>query len=432
MVQFLWHDTIDMQGGRILGEGVDGCIFEGPMWPCAEGSPGSENAPDTMDRRYVSKLVSKKDEESGFLRMAERLLGPELADKYISRLQTECEPATQQKPPKQTNIQSFKKGQENTLAWIKQDQACGELKGKLKSGQNISQGSKLMIIKKYPDTVSRWAEKLKKTTIPYNATMQYVEHAIPNFIFILQKLYQNPAEQLIHIDLHTGNIIVKYNPLEFGIADFGRCVFRRQNIDPSKTFFGDFLITYVSGVAFLPRFTQVPLEARILSYCYMQKLDTVSPAILVNSWLNDKEMAELNDSTDIIISERSTLISGLLNKLLFTAMIESIQSICKKIRVNLNNASALYTSMTATERIVVEFILTRYSILSPINSIHTEIMNIYPYALYKQGTRIKRFLQKAIMMPYLQEGSSLDKVLISVQSADLRILWSDVVSGKTI
>lgn len=421
-----------MQGGRILGEGVDGCIFEGPMWPCAEGSPGSENAPDTMDRRYVSKLVSKKDEESGFLRMAERLLGPELADKYISRLQTECEPATQQKPPKQTNIQSFKKGQENTLAWIKQDQACGELKGKLKSGQNISQGSKLMIIKKYPDTVSRWAEKLKKTTIPYNATMQYVEHAIPNFIFILQKLYQNPAEQLIHIDLHTGNIIVKYNPLEFGIADFGRCVFRRQNIDPSKTFFGDFLITYVSGVAFLPRFTQVPLEARILSYCYMQKLDTVSPAILVNSWLNDKEMAELNDSTDIIISERSTLISGLLNKLLFTAMIESIQSICKKIRVNLNNASALYTSMTATERIVVEFILTRYSILSPINSIHTEIMNIYPYALYKQGTRIKRFLQKAIMMPYLQEGSSLDKVLISVQSADLRILWSDVVSGKTI
>jgi len=432
MVQFLWHDTIDMQGGRILGEGVDGCIFEGPMWPCAEGSPGSENAPDTMDRRYVSKLVSKKDEESGFLRMAERLLGPELADKYISRLQTECEPATQQKPPKQTNLQSFKKGQENTLAWIKQDQACGELKGKLKSGQNISQGSKLMIIKKYPDTVSRWAEKLKKTTIPYNTTMQYVEHAIPNFIFILQKLYQNPAEQLIHIDLHTGNIIVKYNPLEFGIADFGRCVFRRQNIDPSKTFFGDFLITYVSGVAFLPRFTQVPLEARILSYCYMQKLDTVSPAILVNSWLNDKEMAELNDSTDIIISERSTLISGLLNKLLFTAMIESIQSICKKIRVNLNNASALYTSMTATERIVVEFILTRYSILSPINSIHTEIMNIYPYALYKQGTRIKRFLQKAIMMPYLQEGSSLDKVLISVQSADLRILWSDVVSGKTI
>jgi hypothetical protein len=431
-VQFLWYDTIDMQGGRILGEGVDGCIFEGPMWPCAEGAPGSESAPDTMDRRYVSKLVSKKDEEAGFLRMAERLLGHELADKYISRLQTECEPATQNNPPKQKNLQSFKKGQENTMGWTEENQACGELKGKLKSGQNISHDSKLMIIKKYPDTVSNWVEKLKTTNFAYSKIMHYVENAIPNFIFILQKLYQNPAEQLIHIDLHTGNIIVKYKPLEFGIADFGRCVFRRQNDDPSKTFFGDFLIKYVSGVAFLPRFTQVPLEARILSYCYMQKLDNVSPAVLVNSWASDKDVREMGDSTDVIISERSNLVSTLLNKRLFIEMIESIQSICKKLRINLNDPSALYNSLSSTERMAVEFILTRYSILSPINTIHTDIMNIYPYTLYKQGTRIKRFLQKAIMLPYLQEGSSLDKVLTLVQAADLRILWADVVSGKII
>lgn len=422
-----------MQGGRILGEGVDGCIFEGPMWPCAEGAPGSETAPDTMDKRYVSKLVSKKDEESGFLRMAERLLGPELAEKYISRLQTECEPATQQKPPKQRNKESLKQGEKNTLGWLKQDQACGELKSKLKSGQNISQDSKLMIIKKYSDTVSSWAEKLKTTTIPYTTTMQYVENALPNFIYILQKLYQNPAEQLVHIDLHTGNIIVKYNPLEFGIADFGRCVFRRQNQDPSKTFFGEFLIGYVSKVAFLPRFTQVPLEARILSYCYMNNLDTVNPAILVNTWANDKLVREANEeSRDVIISERSKILPVLLTKLLFIAMIQSIQSICKKIRQNLNNASALYASMSATERIVVEFILTRYSILSPMNTIYAEIMNLYPYSVYQKGTRISRFILKGIMLPYLQEGSSLDKVLSSVQAADLRILWADVASGKTI
>ena len=422
-----------MQGGRILGEGVDGCIFEGPMWPCAEGSTGSETAPDTMDKRYVSKLVSIEDKEVEFLKMAERLLGRELAEKYISRLQTECEPATQQKPPKQRNKESLKQGEKNTMGWLKQDQACGILKDKLKSGKNISQDSKLMIITKYADTVSSWAEKLKTTTIPYTTTMQYVENALPNFIYILQKLYQNPAEQLVHIDLHTGNIIVRYNPLEFGIADFGRCVFRRQNQDPSKTFFGEFLIGYVSKVAFLPRFTQVPLEARILSYCYINNLDTVNPAVLVNTWTNDTLVREATEeSRDVIISERSKILPILLTKLLFITMIQSIQSICKKIRQNLNNASALYTSLSQSERIAVEFILTRYSILSPINTIYTEIMNLYPYSVYQKGTRISRFILKGIMLPYLQEGSSLDKALSSVQAADLRILWADVVSGKTI
>jgi len=112
-------------------------------------------------------------------------------------------------------------------------------------------------------------------------------------------------------------------------------------------------------------------------------------------------------------------------------MIESIQSICKKIRGNLNNPSGLYTSLSSTEKIVVEFILTRYGILSPINTINAEIMNIYPYELYKQGTHINTFLLKGIMAPYLQEGSSLDKALSSVQAADLGILWSDVVRGKS-
>ena len=436
MVQFLWHDTIDMQGGRILGEGVDGCIFEGPMWPCAAGSPGSENAPDTMDRRYVSKLVSKKDEETFFLRMAERLLGKDLAERYISRLQTECEPATQQKLPSAKNMKSMITGEANVKAWPKksEEQACELLKKKLENNQNISQGSKLMIITKYPDTVSSFVKKLQTRTIPYGTIIQNVETAIPKFIFILQKLFQNSSEQLIHIDLHTGNIIVRYNPFEFGIADFGHCVFRRQNEDPSQTFFGDFLIKYVSSVAFAPRFIQIPLESRIMSYCYMNKLDNVNPGVLIKTWENDQEVKDISEgSTDIIISERSTILSELLKRRLFIAMIQSIQSICRKLRENVNDASSLHNNFTSTEKIVVEFILTRYSIISPMNTINAEIMNIYPYDLYKQGTRLSRFIKNAIMAPYLQQGSSLelDKALASAQAADLGILWSDIVSGKT-
>lgn len=436
MVQFLWHDMIDMQGGRIIGEGVDGCIFEGPMWPCAEGSPGSKNAPDTMDKRYVSKLVSKKDEETFFLQMAERLLGKDLAEKYISRLQNECEPATQQKPPSSKNMKNMLIGEANVKAWPKkgEDQACEFLKKRLENKQNISQDSKLMIITKYADTVSSFSKKLQTKRYPYATIIQRIESAIPKFIFILQKLFQNPSEKLIHIDLHSANIIVRYKPFNFGIADFGHCVFRRANEDPSQTFFGDFLIKYVSSVAFSPRFVQIPLEARIMSYCYMKNLDNVNPAVLIKTWENDQEVIDISQgSTDIIISERSTMLSDLLKQRLFIAMVQSIQSICRKLRENVNDASALYNNMTSTEKIVVEFILTRYSIISPMNTINEEIMGIYPHELYTKGTHLTNFIKTAIMAPYVQEGSSLqlDKALTTLQSADLGILWSDIVSGKT-
>ena len=60
-------------------------------------------------------------------------------------------------------------------------------------------------------------------------------------------------------------------------------------------------------------------------------------------------------------------------------------------------------------------------------------MSIYPHELYTKGTHLTTFIKKAIMAPYLQEGSSLqlDKALTTLQSANLGILWSDIVSGKT-
>lgn len=426
-----------MQGGRILGEGVDGCIFEQPMWPCASGTEDTP-PPSTSDTRYISKLVSVKDTEAFFLKMAERLLGQELANTYISKLQTQCKPATKLHPPKSVNAQSLNKGEQNIKAWPKKGQACGELKKKLENEQNISSSSKLMIITKYPITMSHLIEKLDKKSplMPYKTVLYHIEHAIPKFIHVLQKLYQNPNEQLIHIDLHTGNIFVKHKPLEFGLADFGHCVFRRANEDPSQTFFGDFLITYISKIPFAPHFSQIPLEARLLSFCYMQKMDSITPLALVKAWENDQEVRQESvGSYDIIILERSRILSNLLKHVLFIAMIESIQSICRKLRENVNNASALYNNLNNTEKKVVEFILTRYSIISPINSINEDLMHIYPEEpMIKDniGTNnLIKFILKGIMAPYIQDGSSLINALTSVQAADLGILWADIVSGKS-
>lgn len=419
-----------MQGGRILGEGVDGCIFEAPMWPCAKGSQNSQGAPNSKNTRYVSKLVSIKDKEADYLRMAERLLGPELAQKYLAKLQAECKPATHHTQSNPGNAQSLIAGEKNVKAWSKKGEACGALKKKLENGKNISVDSKLMIITKYPITVSGWAEKLHTSSISFTTILNNIERAIPKFILILQKLYQNPNEQLIHTDLHTGNIFVRFNPLEFGLADFGRCVFRRANEDPSP-FFGEFLITYVSKIPFFCGFSQIPLEARLLSFCYMKKLENVPPSALVKAWENDNEVRETSSgSTDTIVGFRSTLLSQLLQRILFIAMVETIQSVCKKLRAT-SNTLELYTSLTVTEKKVIEFILTRYAILSPINTINEEIMNVYSQVPFNQQNHLTKFILKGIMAPYLQDGSSLDRPLASVQAADLGILWTDVVAGKS-
>jgi hypothetical protein len=283
-------------------------------------------------------------------------------------------------------------------------------------------------------TVSGWAEHMHKQPRPFNELLAEIDGAIPTFILILQKLYQNPDKQLIHTDLHTGNIFVRLKPrLEFGLADFGRCVFRRGNDDPSQTFFGEFLITYVSRIPFFSGYSQVPLEARLLSFCYMKKLDNenVRPSALVRAWENDEEVrATSSGSTDTIVFHRSALLSKLLERFLFIAMVQNIQSVCRKLRVT-SDAATLYTSFTPTEKKVVEFILTRYSILSPINTINEEIMNIYPQVSFGQGTHLSKFIVKGIMAPYLQDGSSLDAALASVQGANLGILWADVVAGKS-
>uniref|UniRef100_A0A6C0AME6 Protein kinase domain-containing protein n=1 Tax=viral metagenome TaxID=1070528 RepID=A0A6C0AME6_9ZZZZ len=429
-----------MQGGRILAEGVDGCILSGPMWPCAEDSKGNQEVPNPSNTRYVSKIVSVEDEESGFLQMAERILGTQLSEKYLSKLQAQCKPATKLHPPKKQYAENLVKGERNILAktWPtnENEQACGQLKRKLENGQDNLSKKKLMIITKYEMTMSELANKLLNNTIPYKTILVNIERAIPKFIMVLQKLYQNQTEQLIHIDLHTGNIFVRLNPFEFGIADFGHCVFRRQNEDPSMTFFGKFLINYVSNVPFSPRFSQIPLEARLLSFCYMKKLDNVTPSALVKAWENDEEVKEYISGTDIISSQLSQILSQLLKRILFIAMVESIQSISRKLRENLNSASALYNSFTPTEKKVVEFILTRYSIISPINTINEELMHIYPNEQLmtqngKGSNNLIKFILKGIAAPYFQDGSSLDRALSSVQSADLGILWADIVAGKS-
>lgn len=416
-----------MLGGRIIGEGADGCILSEPMWPCT----GSSSLVSAKDAHYVSKVVSIEDEESNNLKIAARILGPELSARYIAGIQSECSPADKTHPSSNTN--SMKSVERAVLTWPIKGQACSELKDKLVKGKDISKSSKIMIISKYDASVSGWIETLQK---PYKTVIKDIERAIPQFMIVLQKLYQGHQEQLIHIDLHTGNIFVRlqHNGIELGLADFGRCMFRRHGQDPSTRFYGDFLIAYLSRNEFFCNYGQIPFESRIMNYCFRKNLDNVSPSVLVKTWENDNtvRMAAVG-STDMIEVYRSQMISQLLKRVLFISMIEQIQSICKKIRVNSDDPVGLYKSLNETEKVVVEFILTRYSILSPLNAILQDIMNKYKEKLIDsqgKGTNtLVRFLMMAMLIPYNQEGSSLVKALSAVQGGNMGIIWADAMRG---
>ena len=420
-----------MLGGRIIGEGVDGCVLTEPMWPCS--SSHANGLPNSRNSRYVSKVVGVSDPESDNLKMAARILGPELSSRYIAGIQGECKPADKVNPMAAKNTESMKSAERAVVTWPKKGQACGELKNELVKGKDISKRTKVMIISKYDATVSGWIEKVEKS---YKITMKEVEKAIPQFMVVLQKLYQGRHEQLIHIDLHTGNIFVRLqsNGLEFGLADFGRCMFRRDGVDPSKSFYGEFLIDYVSRNEFFCNYSQVPFEARLLNFCYRKNLDTASPSVLVKTWENDNTVRmSAAGSTDIIEVNRSQMISYLLKRVLFITMIEQVQSVCKKIRINPSDYNILYKSLTDNEKIVIQFILTRYSILSPLNTISEDIMNKYNEKLIDssgKGTNtLVRFLMVAILAPYDQEGSSLVKALSDVEAGDMGIIWSDIAKA---
>jgi len=442
-----------MEGGRIIGEGVDGCVLTEPMWPCSADSM-KQGLPTLDNKDYISKITLKTDMEGLYRNAATRLLGP-LASRYLTVLQGECSPADSKHPAPRSQMETFKATESSVLQWKPTGEACGDLKNQIQKGKPISESHKIMYISKYLINVKEWILRIKK---PLNQVTQEVIPAIRPFLEALQMLYQQDDEQLIHIDLHIGNMFVKptqgKNPLQFGLTDFGHCLLRRSSDTKEKQahmFFGKYLCDYVGRYEFYTDFSQVPLESRILNFCFIKNLENVNPGSLVKSWEFEVNKMRRN-SKDLVVMEVNMFVENLLKKPLFIAMVEQIQQICKKLRANLTDRVRLVQSLSFQEQIVLEYILTRYACISPINTITEGIMmlpslnasqeahlTVHSYfgkkdmKLRSQDsvhlTYLIDFLTRAIMAPYEQHGSSLSAVLASVQGGDLRIVWDDVIKS---
>ena len=408
-------------GGRIIGEGEDGCVLSEPMWPCTKGTHAI--LPDPRDPRYVSKIVDRSDDESDYIRAAIRILGPELSLTHIVQLKGECPPASNEHPPSSQDSNVFHNAKAAVLKWQNPEQACGKLKQELKGHSDITLSHTVMYLSKYPMSLSDWGAQIHSIKSSNDLLI-----AIPQFITVLQKLYQTSFEQLVNIDLHAGNIFVRpsHKGIKLGVADFGHCLYRQNVTGSGILFFGKYLCEYTAIYSLYSDYIQIPLEARLLNFCYKKKLEYTTPNEFIQTWLRDpdviKHQKELPDS---ILIDHTNHMTTLLTKPLFIAMIESIQDISRKLHLNPSNPRGITLSLSANEKIVLEYIITRYGLISPINVIS---------AVCNSNQKIRdipfdTFITSAIDAPYIQTGSSLPSVLASIQGADLGILWADTVES---
>jgi serine/threonine protein kinase len=297
--------------------------------------------------------------------------------------------------------------------------------------------------------ISRYDESVKDMfSITKLSTRRLTQIMIPGvrpFLEILQMLHQGSRQQLIHLDLHIGNIFIKQDPIQFGLTDFGHCLLRRssdKSDEQAESYIGKYLCEYIARYNIVKDYRQVPFEGRLLNFCYRNNLESVSPGTLIKSWEAEIQSIQSN-STDLIIMEARLFISNLLKSPLFIQMVETLQQISRKLKISPTDPVKVVESMNSTEQIATEYILTRYNCISPINSITEALlmMNIddqlksevketvssyfYGKKRNSSATRLScfvDFITRAIMAPY-EQGSSLSSALSSVQRGDIGIIW---------
>ena len=445
----------EMKGGGILGEGVDGCIVTKPLWPCASGTATYGQQPDSFSDDVVSKIVKAGDVESVNLEAASRILGPNDSLTYLAGIRGRCQPANDTTPPAPERAENYKKSRQALISYEGTDgMACGHLKGSLLSQKGISKTHMLMYISRYPITLYEWTMLIQKRKIPIKLVLASINTSIPVFLNILQRFYKGSREHLINIDLHHNNIFVRASgdKVQFGIADFGRCILRQLNEPMSlQKYIIEYLNTNQLRYTLYTGYKQVPFEARILDFCFKKNKGDEDPSVIVNDWLNDRNNMDYSESpyyNDIIAINMKVYAKYLLTKPLFIDMMEEIKEISKKLR----NPSTLSQTLTADELTVLEFITTRYMAISPIVTVLDQLHNIEPNLRFEvkdltakrfsaqqitplknQGSGIyplTEFLNRLILAPYTGKGSSLSATLSSVRSVDLSLIWADVVAGR--
>jgi hypothetical protein len=446
-----------MEGGAIIGEGAEGCVYAQPLWPCAADRPKDGNITQGSDPSVVSKLVDKGDFEHVYLEAARDILGQELSLKFLAGIRGMCSPANDRHPPPQDHIGDYKQSKDALMKWESTGLACGKMKSALtKTG--ITDKYNLMFISRYPSTLEQWMETMEQKKIPRPFIIKAINDAIPPLLNVLQKFYHHPTLELINMDLHHKNIFIRAtgSKLQFGISDFGQCYFRRLN-DPNTSgpYFSYYLERfYTVRVPMYFGFRQIPFETRLIDFCFKNKLENHDPGQLINAFVNDPKVKEYQaNSNDIIAMNLDLYCAFLIKKPLFIQAVEMIQSITKKIRKLQAGVPPQSNIVSMDEFTFLEFCMTRFLAVSPLVTIleqtlflseglYTQVKQISTDRIAGIGTAgltkkpeiyyLTEYINRIILAPYSGsiQGSSLVSSLESVKAVDLTMVWADILAGK--
>lgn len=446
-----------MEGGAIIGEGAEGCVYAQPLWPCAADRPKDGEAPQGSDGSVVGKLVNKGDSEHIYLEAARDILGQELSLKFLAGIRGMCSPANDQHPPSQDRLGDYKQSKDALMKWEPKGFACGQLKGALtKTG--ITDKYNLMFISRYPSTLEQWIEKMEQKKIPSPFIIKAINDAIPPLLNVLQKFYHHQTLELINMDLHHKNIFIRAtgSKLQFGISDFGQCYFRRLN-DPntSGAYFSYYLERfYTVRVPMYQGFRQIPFETRLIDFCFKKNMENNDPGQLINTFVNDPKVKEYQKSSnDIIAMNLDLYCAFLIKKPLFIQAVEMIQSITKQIRKMQAGLQPEFKSLD--EFTFLEFCMTRFLAVAPMVTILEQALFLSE-DLYGQVKQIStdriagitrsvsgatkkpeiyyltEYINRITLAPYSGsiQGSSLIGSLESVKAVDLTMVWADILAGR--
>ena len=439
---------------KVVGEGVDGCITEKPAWPCASHTQTYGQAESGYKPGVISKIIQNKaGDESENLKIASKIVGPKDSLLYLAGLQGQCKPANDTHPPSANKYDDYAKSKKALMKFDGTDGlACEKLKGALMSKSGITATHKLLLISKYPITFSEWISDVKRNKVPFTTVIGQVTTAIPKLFDILQKFYLNHTEHLINFDLHKANLFVRTQGGEnliLGIADFGRCLHKRVDQAQALSKFAfDYLLTNHYKYKTYVGFKQIPFEARILNYCLKHMLENSSPEDLIRAWVNNSENVEYSSlreiHNDIIAVNKNNYMKRLMRQPLFIEMLETLQSIVKKMRAQ----PTLMSSLNSDEIVLIEYIATRYMAISPMVVILDQLVFVKPevHPLIEQITDHREtptdnyeylypfveYVNRLVLAPYVSmgKGSSLSVALASVRSVDVAALWADIVAGN--
>jgi hypothetical protein len=445
-----------MEGGAIIGEGAEGCVYAQPLWPCAADRSQDGQAPQGSDGSVVGKIVNKGDSEHIYLEAARDILGKDLSLKFLAGIRGMCSPANDQHPPSQDRIGDYKQSKDALMKWETKGFACGQIKGALtKTG--ITDKYNLMFISRYPSTLEQWVETMEKNKIPRPFIIKAINDAVPPLLNILQKFYHHPTLELINMDLHHKNIFIRATgpKLQFGISDFGQCYFRRLN-DPNTSglYFSYYLERfYTVRVPMYVGFRQIPFETRLIDFCFKNKMENHDPGQLINAFVNDPKVKDYQTkSNDIIAMNLDLYCAFLIKKPHFIQAIEMIQNITKQIRKMQAGLQPEFKSLD--DFTFLEFCITRFLAVAPLVTIleQTLFLSEELYDQVKQisveriaGTTgpsrltkrpeiyyLTEYINRITLAPYSGsiQGSSLIGSLESVKAVDLTMVWADVLAGR--